>query len=102
MHVEAVFRPLSDLEKSLGDLYAQWAAAFDDDREAAFLFVKMANEEKMHASLVDYQRRVIQKNPRMSGEVDADLGVIEAALSEIRALRESPSPRPSQRPSGSP
>jgi rubrerythrin len=92
MNVEAVFRPLSDLEKSLADLYAQWAAVFDTDREAAFLFVKMANEEKGHASLVDYQRRVIQKNPKLSGDVEADLGVIESALEEIRALRESPNP----------
>ena len=92
MNVEAVFRPLSDLEKSLADLYAQWAAVFDSDREAAFLFVKMANEEKGHASLVDYQRRVIQKSPKLSGEVDADLRLIESALQEVRALRESPTP----------
>ena len=92
MHVEAAFRPLSDLEKAIGDLYAQWAAVFEEDREAAFLFVKMANEEKGHASLVDYQRRVIQKNPKLSGDVDVDLGVVEAALTEIRHLRESPTP----------
>ena len=92
MHIEAVFRPLSDLEKSIGDLYAQWASVFDDDREAAFLFVKMANEEKGHASLVDYQRRVIQRNPALSGDVDVDLSVIEAAIRETRTLRESPVP----------
>ena len=45
MNVEAAFRPLSDLEKSMADLYAQWAGVFDADREAAFLWVKMANEE---------------------------------------------------------
>ena len=86
MNVEAVFRPLSDLEKSLADLYSQWAAVFDSDREAAFLFVKMANEEKGHASLVDYQRRVIQKSPKLSGEVDADLRLIESALQELSLI----------------
>lgn len=92
MHVEAVFRPLSDLEKSLADLYAQFAAAFDDDNEAAFTFVKMANEEKGHASLVDYQRRVVQKNPKLTGDVSVELGVIEEAIAEVRALREAPAP----------
>lgn len=92
MNVEAVFRPLSDLEKSIGDLYAQWAAVFDADREAAFLFVKMANEEKGHASLVDYQRRIVQRSPGLSVDVDVDLGLVEEALRETRALRESPTP----------
>ena len=92
MNVEAVFRPLSDLEKAIGDLYAQWAAVFDGDREAAFLFVKMANEEKGHASLVDYQRRVVQRNPNVSGDVDIDLRAIEAALAEVQGLRDSASP----------
>ena len=89
MNVGSVFRPLSDLEKSMADLYSQWAAVFDDDREAAFLWIKMANEERGHAALVDYQRRVVQKNPLLSGEVDIDMRIVDAALVELTALRES-------------
>ncbi len=91
MNVASVFRPLSDLERSMADLYAQWGGLFDEDREAAFLFVKMANEERGHAALVDYQRRVIQKNPQLSGEVEIDMGSIQGALAEVIELRESPS-----------
>ncbi|MCL4808794.1 MAG: hypothetical protein KJ062_13560 [Thermoanaerobaculia bacterium] len=89
MNVESVFRPLSSLERSIGGLYARWAAAFADDRAAAFLFVRMSNEEKGHASLVDYQRRVVQRNPDLSGNVDVDLGLVEEAIRETRLLRES-------------
>lgn len=92
MNVEAVFRPLSDLEKSIGDLYARWAAVFDADREAAFLFVKMANEEKGHASLVDCQRRIVQRSPGLAASVDVDLGLVEEALREAWALRGSATP----------
>lgn len=92
MNVAAVFRPLSDLEKSMADLYSQWASVFDDDREAAFLWVKMANEERGHAALVDYQRRVVQKNPLLSIDVDLDMSIVDAALAELTSLREATQP----------
>jgi rubrerythrin len=92
VQVEAAFRLLSDMESAIGDLYTEWAAAFDEDREAALLFKRMATEEAGHARLVEYQRRMIRKNPTLSSDVDMDLGVIAAALQEVRALRESSRP----------
>ena len=85
MRIEAVFRPLIDLERAIADLYARWSDVYEADREAAFLWAKMANEEKGHASLVDYERRVVQKNPKMSGEVDISLAEVESATEVARS-----------------
>jgi hypothetical protein len=92
MNVEAVCRPLMEFERAMADLYARWAGVFDDDREAAFVWVKMANEEKGHASLIDYQRRVFQKNPKLAGEVDVDLGAIASGMAHVRSLYDASVP----------
>jgi rubrerythrin len=84
MQIEAVFRPLIDLERAIADLYGHWSDVYEADREAAFVWVKMANEEKGHASLVDYERRVVQKNPKMSGEVDISLAEVASATEAVR------------------
>ena len=92
MNVEAAFRPLSELEKSMAELYYRWSELFDADREAAFLWVKMGNEERAHALLVDYQRRVIQRNPALSGDVDIEMKSIDEALAEVAAHRKAIQP----------
>ena len=77
----------------MGELYSHWSDHFEGDREAAFLWAKMAGEERGHATLVDYQRRVVQKNPLLSGNVDVDLELMVRVQAEVTALRGS-SPQP--------
>ena len=89
MKIEVAFRPLAELERKLAELYASWAEAFEDDREAALVFFKMSNEEKEHTALVDYAKRFVQKDPKLGGDVDIDLSSVQAALDRVRALRET-------------
>ncbi|MBK6406933.1 MAG: hypothetical protein IPF66_18980 [Holophagales bacterium] len=90
MNIDAALRKLGDLERSLAELYLWYSEVFSSDPEAAFAFFKMASEEKGHASLVEYQRRMVQKTSAHSFDLDIDLGSIEAALEKVKVLRASP------------
>lgn len=92
MIIDAVLRKLGDLERSVADLYSWYAEVLGDDAEAASAFFRMAAEEKRHASLVDYQKRMLQQDATLSVDVPADLSEVEAALGRVRALRAAPSP----------
>lgn len=89
MKIEAAFRPLRELERGLADLYGSWAEAFEDNREAALVFFKMATEEKGHAALIDYARRFVQKDPALGGDIDVDLSRVRETSDRIRHYRES-------------
>ena len=87
MHIDAVLRKLGELERSLADLYGSWSEVFAADEEAAFVFFKMKGEEKAHAGLVDYQRKLVQNSPALSVDVQLDLTEVDAALARAKALR---------------
>ena len=89
MKIESVFRPLAEMERALSDLYNTLSETFASDPELAFVFFKMSAEEKGHASLVDYQRRMVQKNQGLSAEVECDLTVIQETLERAKALSDS-------------
>jgi rubrerythrin len=61
LHVDEVFRSLIDFARAMATLYGRWADAFEGDRGAVLFFAKMAREETGHATLVNYQRRVLTK-----------------------------------------
>lgn len=90
MIIDAVLRKLGDLERSVADLYGWWAETLADDSEVASAFFRMAAEEKRHAGLVDYQKRMVQQDPKLSIDVEADLAEIDAALAKVRGLRAAP------------
>ena len=95
MKIESAFRPLSELETALAELYGSWSETLQEDPEASFVFFKMSTEERGHAALVDYQRRFIERIPSAQREVDIDLTDIQVALDRVRILqRRSPSGRP--------
>jgi hypothetical protein len=90
MLIESALRRLVELETSMADLYDWYAETFEGDTEAAFVFARMTIEEKGHARLVEYQRRMVLKNPTLLPEVDMDMTGIEAVLAKARELRASP------------
>ena len=90
MIIDVVLRKLGDLERSVADLYGWWAETLADDSEAASVFFRMAAEEKRHAGLVDYQKRIVQQDTTLSVDVEVDLDEIDAALAKVRGLRAAP------------
>ncbi len=89
MKIESMFRPLAELERALSELYGMFSESFASDPELAFVFFKMSAEEKGHASLVEYQRRMVQKNQGLSTDVECDLAVVHEMIERVRALRDS-------------
>jgi rubrerythrin len=81
-----------ELETELGGLYGGWAEVFEADEEAAFLFFKLSCEEKGHANLVDYHRRVVQKARELDVEVEVDLAGLRATIAGIREVRGASTP----------
>ena len=90
MLITQAFRPMVELEKELAALYDSWADRFSSDREASALFAKLSRDERSHASLIEYQQRIFQKNPQFKTGVSIDVATIEAELAAVRALRAKP------------
>ena len=89
MNMESMFRPLADMERRLSELYGRFSETFAADPELGFVFFKMSAEEKGHASLVEYQRRMVQKNQGLSADVECDLTVVHETIEHIRVLGDS-------------
>lgn len=77
--MQSVLRPLSDFERSLGELYTSFSERFSTDPEAARLFLRLTAEERNHVTLVEYQRRLVRANPQDFSKVDVDPDDIRAA-----------------------
>lgn len=87
MNIDAIFRPLAELERVLADLYAWYSEIFTADSDAAFVFFRMSAEEHGHARLIDYQKRLIQRNSSYSFPVNIDLDLIHTMLNTTRLAR---------------
>lgn len=92
MRIEVALRRLADLELALADLYEWYSDVFASDPEAVYVFIKMAREERAHYRLVDYHRRLLFRDPRLSVEVDVELGEILALVAKAKALRAATRP----------
>lgn len=92
MKAERIFRPLWHFERAVGDLYSLWATAFERDHPAGFLWAKLASDEGGHANLVDYQRRMVRKEPGLAGDLEASPLEIERGYARVQELLRTPPP----------
>lgn len=90
MNIITALNKLGDLETSVAELYEWYADVFAADREASQAFARMGTEERGHARLVEYQRRVAQRSPARTVEVSVDLAEIESTTGKAKSLRASP------------
>ncbi|MCM2314230.1 MAG: hypothetical protein NDJ92_03640, partial [Thermoanaerobaculia bacterium] len=67
-----------ELERELAALYGTWADRFSADKEASQLFAKLSREESGHASLIEYQQRIHQKNRQFEKDVMIEPTALEA------------------------
>lgn len=93
MLISHAFRPMIELEKELAALYGSWADRFSSDKEASQLFAKLSREESGHASLIEYQQRIHQKNRQFEKDVQIEPTALDAMIAELRALRTGPPPK---------
>lgn len=92
MQIEVALRRLGDLELALADLYEWYSDVFASDPEAVYVFIKMAREERAHYRLIDFHRRLLVRDPRLSVEIDLELGEILALVARAKALRSAKAP----------
>lgn len=92
MEIQALLRPLEELEKEMQTLYEWLAETFAADREAARVFFRLAMEEKRHATMVEHLRRLARQNPRLFSAIEASLDEVARCLAACRALRSNGTP----------
>ena len=94
MDVLKVINPLIEIETKMAELYSWFSCVFETDPEIAALFYRMAAEEKSHASLIRYAKRVLIAEKSFSIDVELQVGELQkvlAAIKETLAKQEAPS-----------
>ncbi len=91
MNLQSLLKPLEELEESLGDLYEWFSRLFEEDEEAASLFYRMAREERSHATLIRYERRLLRQS-KLEVPTPMEQSHIREALDRIRALSQEVPP----------
>ena len=92
MDIQSLFRHLSEFEAGIAELYEWFSQLFADDREVEFTFCRLATEERGHVDLIEYQRRLVRKNPAAFAGVTVDFQEIVELAGKIRALRAAQHP----------
>jgi hypothetical protein len=86
MDIQVLLKMLESFESAVAKHYRRLAEGYASDRDASFLFYKMYLEEKAHASLVRYERRLIRNAPDLFGPATADLTELENVTAYVNAL----------------
>ncbi len=92
MRVLNVLDEIAKLELKLMDLYNFFSNLFKDDQDASSSFFKLSLDEKQHAELVQYQKRVVRKNPNDFLEISIDINEIREIISKVESIMRSPVP----------
>ncbi len=92
MDVDFALRALQQLEEGLSDLYDWFADGLTADGEAEALFRRLANEERRHTRLVQYQRRLVRSEPKLEYTLAFDAGAVVDALADVERARSRPEP----------
>ena len=69
MEADKALRLLSRLEKKVGELYDHFCNVFGSDEKARELFEQLCLDEDSHNSVVQYQMRIVRKEPGAFGHV---------------------------------
>jgi len=84
---------MEEIETQMGDLYDWLSGVFADDDRASTLFIRLRMEENSHRNILQYQGRVIVKNPRALREAPAlDAGYMRGVLDTIARFRSREAP----------
>lgn len=96
MHsVVSVLEQIEKIELRAAALYRMWHDRYEHDSEAAFLFYKLYLEEKAHASLARYCKKIILNNrpsfvPQITQPISlAILGKMDEAAKSAKTLKEA-------------
>lgn len=94
MRITEVLSRLEAVESKMAEFYEWLSEVFESDTEASGLFFRMSLQERSHASLLRYGRKLANRNPLDFEDVDFDAASVEALLASVDGFRRD-SPQPS-------
>jgi len=92
MKILNLLSSLEKIELEMSGLYEWLSTVFKDDTEASGLFFRMAMQEKSHANLLRYGKKLVHQAPSDFGEVEFHPGAIDELIDAIRTAREAAQP----------
>jgi rubrerythrin len=92
MKILNLLSSLEKIEMEMSGLYEWLSGVFSDDTEASGLFFRMAMQEKSHANLLRYGKKLVHQAPSDFGEVDFDPTAIDELLDAIRTAKDAAQP----------
>jgi rubrerythrin len=92
MKILNLLSSLEKIEVEMAGLYEWLSSVFTDDTEASGLFFRMAMQERSHANLIRYGKKLVHQAPKDFAEVDFDSAAIGELLDAIRAAKDSARP----------
>jgi rubrerythrin len=87
MRILDVLSHLERIETEMASLYEWLSDAFASDSDAAGLFFRMALQEKSHASLLRYGRKLVSRSPTDFDDVEFDATSVDDLVDAIRSFR---------------
>jgi len=85
--IQALCRPLEQMEQTLGALYDEFARVFARDVEAADLFGRLAREEKAHYGMIQFEKRLLKQNPGLVWNLKLRPEAIAEVVREAEEMR---------------
>jgi rubrerythrin len=89
MHILTVLTLLEQMELSVGKLYKHYAQSLAHDREASAFFFRLYLDERQHASIVRYQRKVAWQNPQLFSAAPVDIQGVQSVIERTEELAQS-------------
>jgi len=83
---------VESIEQLMADLYESFSRTFAADEDAAAFFFRISREEISHRNLVQFQERLVKKNPKSFGEVNLDLDLFNAATAKVQYFMKRDAP----------
>ena len=88
LDIHKALKTLEEIENKSADLYAWLSGVFASDEKASLLFARLHLGKLSHANLLQYQSRIILKNPRaFRGAVSVDSDHARAITESIERFR---------------
>lgn len=94
MRILQVLSQLERVESEMASFYEWLSEVFESDSEASGLFFRMSLQEKSHASLLKYGRKLVHRSPNDFEDVDFDSEAVDSLLASVETFR-AVSPQPS-------
>ncbi|MCP4900850.1 MAG: hypothetical protein GY906_28115 [bacterium] len=98
MEIIVVLNALEKLETELGNFY-EWLSEklADEHDDTSGFFFRMSTQERSHANLVRYGKRLVHQNGHRFQNVDVNLDPLNEFIASIASFREEHSrPRPTE------